>query len=263
MVDGQVVPFLAATLRGSGSILRSRAIRIVGVPELIVEERVRDLLTSSNPTVAPYAKLGEVHLRVTASAVDIDGADKLIDPIAAEIAVRLGNNVYGYDDQTLESVVVGLLRERGLRLAVAELCSGGLIAKRLTDVPNASHVFNLGIVAYANEAKTAQLGVPEGMIATHGAVSPEVAGAMATGIRAAAGADIGVSTTGIAGPTGGSPEKPVGTVDIGVAWNEGVYTERRHFLGGRADIAYRASQAALELVRRLLTLGSPATTKTV
>ena len=210
----------------------------------------------NHPTVAPYAKTAEIHLLVTASAESIQAADLIIAPVVDEIASRLGNSVYGYDDKSLESVVVDLLRQQGKKVAAAESCSGGLIAKRLTDIPNASHGFDLGIVAYANEAKTAQLGVPASMIEAHGAVSPEVAIAMATGIRQAARSDIGVSTTGVAGPSGGSLEKPVGTVDIGVAWDENVYTERRHFLGGRADIAYRASQAALELVRRLLVEGT-------
>jgi len=257
MVDDHVVPYLATRLGATGSVIRSRTIRIIGMPESIVEERVRDLIGGNNPTVAPYAKLAEIHLRVTASAASTVEADKMIAPIVDEISSRLGNNVYGYDDHSLESVVVGLLRAQGKRVVSAESCSGGLIAKRITDIPNSSYVFDLGIVAYANEAKTAQLGVPADMIEAHGAVSPEVARAMATGIKNLAGADIGVSTTGIAGPSGGSAEKPVGTVDIGVAWEDKVYTERRQFLGGRADIAFRASQAALELVRRLLTDGTP------
>lgn len=260
MVDEHVVPYLKKRLTGTASIIRSRTLRIVGVPESIVEERVRDLLASANPTVAPYAKLGEVHLRITASAGDVDSADNLIAPVSAEIARRLGNAVYGYDDDTLESVVVSKLREGELHLATAESCSGGLIAKRITDIPNASTIFDLGIVAYANSAKTAQLGVDPELIAMHGAVSLEVARAMADGVRKTAGADIGVSTTGVAGPTGGNPEKPVGTVDIGVAWKDGVYAERRHFLGSRGDIAYRASQAALELVRMHLIEGLPGST---
>src|SRR3569833_2708113 len=256
MVDDHVVPYLATRIGATGSVIRSRTIRIIGMPESIVEERVRDLIGGNNPTVAPYAKLAEILLRVTASAASTVEADKMIAPIVDEISSRLGNNVYGYDDHSLESVVVGLLRAQGKRVVSAESCSGGLIAKRITDIPNSSYVFDLGIVAYANEAKTAQLGVPADMIEAHGAVSPEVARAMATGIKNLAGADIGVSTTGIAGPSGGSAEKPVGTVDIGVAWEDKVYTERRQFLGGRADIAFRASQAALELVRRLLTDGT-------
>ena len=256
MVDDHVVPYLSEKLSGTGSIIRSRTVRIIGLPESIVEERVRDLIGSTNPTVAPYAKLAEIHLRVTASAESNQAADLIITPVVDEIASRLGNSVYGYDDDTLESVVVGLLTAQGKKVAAAESCSGGLIAKRLTDVPNASHVFDLGIVAYANEAKISQLGVPASMIEAHGAVSPEVAKAMAVGIRRVSASDIGVSTTGVAGPSGGSLDKPVGTVDIGVAWDDNVYTERRHFLGGRADVGYRASQAALELVRRLLIEGA-------
>jgi nicotinamide-nucleotide amidase len=256
MVDDHVLPYLAAKLTGTPSVIRSRTLRITGVPESIVEETVRDLITGTNPTVAPYAKLGEVHLRVTASAPTDVEAYTAIQPIVDEIKARLGVNVYGYDGETLESTVVGLLREQGKSIAAAESCTGGLIAKRITDVPNASHIFGLGIVAYANEAKVAQLGVPADLIARHGAVSPEVAVAMAQGIRRVAGADIGVSSTGVAGPGGGTVEKPVGTVDIGIVWGEQIYTERRHYLGSRADIAHRASQAALDLVRRLLIEGN-------
>lgn len=256
MVDAAVVPYVANKISGDVSVIRSKTVRIAGIPESIVEEKVRDLVHGSDPTVAPYAKSAEIHLRVTASAATEALAQAKIQPVVDDIASRLGNAVYGYDGDTLESVVVNLLRRQGKSISAAESCTGGLIAKRITDVPNASDIFGLGIVAYSNAAKTAQLGVPADLIIEHGAVSLEVARAMAIGIRAAAGSDIGVSTTGIAGPTGGSDEKPVGTVDIGLAWKDGAYAERRHFLGARADVAYRASQAALELVRQLALEGS-------
>ena len=165
---------------------------------------------------------------------------------------RLGDVVYGVEKETLEFAVVGLLQLLGQTLATAESCSGGLIAKRLTDVPDASRVFGLGLVAYSNEAKTKLLGVPQELLARVGAVSPEVARAMAEGARKAAGSDLAVSVTGIAGPGGGSEAKPVGTVHVGLAWDGGVISEEHHFLGGRSDVAYRSSQAALALVRRFL-----------
>lgn len=252
MVDEQLTPYLSEKTSGERAIIKSRTLRIVGMGESSVEDLVRDLMDDLNPSVAPYAKQGEVHLRVTARAATDADAEALIAPRAAEIVKRLGDVVYGTDSQTLEQAVVELLLQQGKTVAVAESCSGGLISKRITDVPDASRVFGLGIVAYANSAKVSQLGVPQEMIDAHGAVSPQVAKAMARGILKVSGADIGVSVTGIAGPSGGTPEKPVGTVHVGLAWGSGAYSEHHQFLGRRADVALRSSQMALALVRRLL-----------
>lgn len=252
MVEQSVEPYLRERTSGERTVIQSRTLRIVGMGESLVEERVRDLMTSDNPTVAPYAKTGEVHLRVTAHAASPDEADALIAPRVAEIRQRLGGVIYGEDAETLEQAVVGLLQRRNKRIALAESCTGGLIAKRITDVPDASHVFDLGMVTYSNGAKSEFLGVPPEMLAQHGAVSPEVARAMAEGARAAGRADLGVSVTGIAGPGGGTDAKPVGTVHVGLAWAGGVVSEHHQFLGKRVDIALRASQAALALVRRFL-----------
>jgi nicotinamide-nucleotide amidase len=252
MAEQSVEPYLREKTAGERLVIQSRTLRIVGMGESIVEERVRDLMTADNPTVAPYAKTGEVHLRITARAPSEDEAVALIAPIEQQIRERLGDVVYGADAQTLEQVVVQMLDRQGRTVAAAESCSGGLIAKRLTDVPDASHVFGLSLVTYSNEAKTQFLGVPADLIARVGAVSPEAARAMAEGARKAGGADLGVSVTGIAGPGGGSAAKPVGTVHVGLAWEGGVISEHHEFLGRRADIAYRASQAALALIRRYL-----------
>jgi nicotinamide-nucleotide amidase len=252
MAESSVEPYLREKTAGQRSILQSRILRIVGMGESLVEERAGDLMATDNPTVAPYAKTGEVHLRITARAPSPEEASTLIAPREAALRERLGDVVYGVDDETLESVVVGMLTLMGRSIALAESCTGGLIAKRLTDVPDASRIFGLGLVTYSNEAKTKFLGVPEEMIARVGAVSPEVARAMAVGARAAGNADLGLSVTGIAGPGGGSEAKPVGTVHIGLAWDGGVLSEHHHLLGSRADIAYRASQNALALVRRFL-----------
>ena len=252
MTEQSVEPYLREKTSGKRTVLVSRTLRIAGMGETTVEERVRDLMASGNPTVAPYAKTGEVHLRITARAGSPEEAEALIAPRESAIRERLGDVVYGTDAETLEAVVVRLLQAAGKTVALAESCSGGLIAKRLTDVPDASRVFGLGLVTYSNEAKTEFLCVPEEMLSRVGAVSAETAKAMAVGARAAGHADIGISVTGIAGPGGGSSEKPVGTVYIGLAWGGGVISEQYHFLGSRADIAYRAAQNALALVRRLL-----------
>ncbi len=252
MVEQSVEPYLSEKTSGERTVIYSRTLRIVGMGESMVEERVQDLMMSDNPTVAPYAKTSEVHLRITARAGILSDADALIAPREAEIRQRLGDVIYGMDTQTLEQAVVQLLQQQNKRVALAESCTGGLIAKRITDVPDASCVFDLGLVTYSNAAKSEFLGVSPDDIAQHGAVSPEVARAMAAGARMAGRADIGVSVTGIAGPGGGTDAKPVGTVHIGLAWEGGVISEHHQFLGRRADIALRASQAALALVRRFL-----------
>ena len=251
MTQQSVEPYLTEKTSGSRMVIQSRTLRIVGMGESLVEEKARDLMASDNPTVAPYAKTSEVHLRITARAATSEAAKALIAPREAALRERLGDVVYGIDDETLEGAVVGLLKLLGQSVAVAESCTGGLIAKRITDVPDASHVFDLGIVAYANDMKMKFLNVPWDTIMEHGAVSAETAKAMAVGISHA-GQAIGISTTGIAGPGGGSEAKPVGTVHIGLAWDSHVISEHHHILGSRADVAYRASQNALALVRRFL-----------
>lgn len=252
MAESSVEPYLREKTAGQRTVIQSRVLRIIGIGESLVEEKCRDLMTSDNPTVAPYAKTGEVHLRITARAGSPEDAAALIAPREAALRERLGSAVYGVDAETLEGAVIGMLRMLGRTVALAESCTGGLIAKRLTDVPEASQVFGLGLVTYSNEAKTQFLGVTEELLARVGAVSPETARAMALGARAAGQADLGLSVTGIAGPGGGSEAKPVGTVQIGLAWDGGVLSEHHLLLGSRADIAYRASQNALALLRRFL-----------
>jgi nicotinamide-nucleotide amidase len=252
MAESSLEPYLLEKTAGSRTVILSRTLRIAGMGESQVEELAKDLMASENPTVAPYAKTGEVHLRVTARAGTTEEAVALIRPREAALRKRLGAVVYGVDDETLESIVVGMLTRLGQSLALAESCTGGLIAKRLTDVPNASRVFGLGLVTYSNEAKTEFLGVTPETLAQFGAVSSQTAKVMAIGARLAGKADLGLSVTGIAGPGGGSDTKPVGTVHIGLAWDDKVTSEQYHLLGSRVDIAYRASQNALALVRRFL-----------
>jgi nicotinamide-nucleotide amidase len=173
----------------------------------------------------------------------------MIAATKAEVRGRLGDIVFGEDDATLEGVVVTRLVERGETLAVAESCTGGLIAERITDIPGASQCFLSGVVAYHNDAKTAALSVPAELIQTHGAVSEKVAAAMAEGVRRLAGADYGLSTTGIAGPSGGTPEKPVGLVYIGLASRRDCVVKRLNLRGGRAEIRDRTAKILLNILR--------------
>lgn len=252
---GEFVPMLdrVRILLGTGeSVIHSRILRVAGMGESAVEERIRGELSGTNPSVAPYAKPGEVHLRLTAGAADTAAANALLDPLETRIREALGDAVFGVDDQTLESVVLEMLRARGETLAVAESCTGGGLGARLTSVAGASDVFLGGVISYANSAKTDLLGVPEAVLEASGAVSPECALAMASGARRALSASWGVSITGIAGPGGGTPEKPVGLVYIGVEGPEQAKAHEFKFRGTREDIRGRSTQLALTLLRRVL-----------
>ena len=250
MWTDEAVPWLSARGYTPAEVLRSRTLRFVGIGESLLEPKVKDLLACRNPTVAPYAKTGEVHLRVSAKAADEKTAMDLIAGREAQIRERAGEWLYGIDDETLEIVTVRLCIARGLKIATAESCTGGLIASRITDVPGSSETFVEGLVSYANEAKTDLLGVPAGLIERHGAVSEDVALAMAEGARKRAGADIAVADTGIAGPGGGTPDKPVGLVWIAVSTAKGARAERNLFAGSRETVKLRASQSALALLRK-------------
>lgn len=247
MVDNHVVPYLRS--KSGGTTIFSRTLRICNMGESMVEERVKDLMMEDNPTVAPYAKTGEVHLRVSAKADDRATAQQMVEERVAEIQRRLGDHLYAFDDEPLEAAVVRLLASRGLTIATAESCTGGQLAGRITDVSGSSRVFPGGAVTYSNEVKTDLVGVPTDLLAQHGAVSAEVAEAMARGARERFGTDFGIGITGIAGPDGGSPEKPVGLVYIAIADADGVKVERNKFIGGRKDIRYRSTQFALVMLR--------------
>jgi nicotinamide-nucleotide amidase len=252
MVEQTVVPYLSQLVSGSRTLIKSRVLRIVGVGESRVEEMTRDLLLSQNPTVAPLAKTGEVHLRITARAASDAEAESLIAPKEAALRARLGNAVFGIDDESLEKVVVALLKQHKATVATAESCTGGLVAHRIATVSGASDVFNTGIVAYANETKRNLLGVNADVLNEFGAVSEQVCAEMAEGARARYGATIGVGITGIAGPTGGTPEKPVGLVYVGVATVAGCRVARNEYIGERVTVMHRASQTALAMVREEL-----------
>lgn len=246
-----VVPRLVA-LSGGPAVIHSRTLRFYGIGESALEEKVKDLLHADNPTVAPYASIGEARLRITARAASKDAARSLIEPVEREIVSRVGEFVYGEGDDSLEAVVGRLLTERGLWLATAESCTGGLIAHRITNVPGSSAYLRQGWIVYSNEAKQAELGVDQAILERHGAVSEEVATEMAQGAIRRSGADISVAVTGIAGPGGGSPEKPVGMVCFAVATADQVKAVTRHFRGNREDIKWRSASEALNLIRLAL-----------
>ena len=238
-------------LRAPAAVIRSRVLRFIGIGESSLEDRIADLIAAqSNPTMAPLAQMGEVHLRLTAKAAEEAAADAMLDATEAAVRARAGDFIYGRDDETLEAAVGAHLRAVGLTLGVAESCTGGLIGHRITQVPGSSDYFLGSLVTYANQAKVAILGVPEPIISEHGAVSEQTALAMAAGARRVLGADVAVAVTGIAGPMGGTSNKPVGLTYIGWSGPGGRKCEE-HRLGGTRDaIKWRASNAALALVLR-------------
>ena len=252
LFETSVYPYLLEKTAGERQVIRSRTLRIVGMGESTVEEKTLDLMNASNPSVAPYAKTGEVHLRVTARAANETEADAQITPVVADIKQRLGDVVYGEDETTLEKAVVALLTEKKQTVATAESCTGGTLSGRITSVPGSSAVFNVGLTTYSNDAKIHLLKIPSSIVGSFGAVSSEVAQAMAERVRELADADYGVSVTGIAGPGGGTDEKPVGLVYIGLATKSGVTATKHHFTGLREDIRLRSTQAALDLLRKEL-----------
>ncbi|WP_254952796.1 MULTISPECIES: competence/damage-inducible protein A [unclassified Cyanobium] len=232
MWDATAAPWLQQAGLADG-VFASRMLRFWGVAESDLAERVQDLLALENPTVAPYAGAGEVKLRVTARAADGAAAAALLAPVEAELRRRTGASCFGADGDSLASVVLAELRRRGESLAVAESCTGGGLGAALVAVPGASEVFLGGVIAYANAVKQDLLGVPAELLDAHGAVSDPVAEAMAAGARRLTGATWALAVTGIAGPGGGSPEKPLGLVHIAVAGPDGIHSEAVRFGRGR------------------------------
>ena len=220
LMDGAVSEYLR---KNTESILVSHNLHIIGMGESAVEETLRELMVSSeNPTVAPYAGDGEMRLRITAKAQSSEEGEALCREMMEKIkATPVGEFIYGIDVGSTERAVVAALAQRGLTVATAESCTGGLIAKKITDVPGASSVYMGSCVTYANEAKVKLVGVKEETLKAYGAVSEQTAAEMAKGVREALGTDIGISTTGIAGPGGGTPEKPVGTIYVGISSKRG------------------------------------------
>jgi len=243
MVEGPIREFLSNLQ--TGQVIISRIVKTAGIGESMVEEKIRGLIGGENPTVAPYAHPGEVHLRLTARASTIAEADLLLAPVEASVKEILGDAVYGGKEDQLESVVLRLLTERKQTLAVAESCTGGGLGERLTRVSGSSAAFLGGVISYANEVKEDFLGVSVETLNANGAVSRECAIEMAEGVRRRLRADWGISITGVAGPKGGTPKKPVGLVYIGISGPDGTKVEEYRFQGNRENIRLRAVQNAL------------------
>jgi nicotinamide-nucleotide amidase len=246
------IKFLAQTY--ATGIFWSSDLKHYGIGESALAEKYAHLLEKSNPTVAPYAGNWECRLRITAKADSEEDARALAQPIIDEIRRESGSICYGMNDDTLESVVGDLLTQKKQTLSVAESCTGGLLSERLTDRPGSSEYITLNLVTYSNEAKTKMLGVDAEILQNDGAVSSECAGQMAAGIRKLTGSNLGLSVTGIAGPGGGTDEKPVGLVYIGLASENGVQSKKLKIPSrlSRKDIRLRTANEALNLVRLYL-----------
>jgi len=251
MLSSCVAPYLKNL---SEAEIHSHNIHIFGLGESAVEEKLRGLMESlHNPTLAPYAKDGEVMLRLTAKAASKYEAFRLMSPFLRKVRETLGDIVYGVDSDSLENTVIGLLKERGKTLAAAESCTGGLLSKRLTDIPGASKVFMGSVVAYNAQSKTSLLGVDPEVLKEKGAVCREVALAMADGVRTSLGADIGVGITGIAGPDGDGSGLEPGTVFIALTTKDASFCRSPHLFHDRERIRIGGSSHALDMIRRFLT----------
>ena len=255
MLDVLIAERLAPRAAGAG--LFRRVLKITGTPESEVDAQAQPIygkwLNAPVPiSTTILAVMGQIELHLTASARSRDEGDAALDRAVEELRTALGAMVYSTDGRSLEAIVGNLLRGRHFRVAVAESCSGGLLSSRLTDVPGSSDYFEGGAVCYSNRLKVEWLGVPEALLAAHGAVSEPVASAMAEGIRAQTGVEVGIGITGIAGPGGGSEDKPVGTVAIGLATPFGSSVRTFRFIGARDMVKFQSTQAAMNLLRLAL-----------
>jgi len=252
MLETLIAERLAPKAGGRG--LFRRVLKITGRAESDVDAHAQPVYGKWTAERVPIsttilAVLGQIELHLTAAAATREDADLALDAAVGELQAALGPSVYSTDGRNLEVVVGDLLRERKLTIAVAESCTGGLLASRLTDVPGSSDYVERGVVCYSNRSKTEVLGVPEEMIREHGAVSEPVARAMAEAVRERARTNIGIGVTGIAGPGGGTPQKPVGTVAIAVVADGDARVRTFQFIGGRDMVKFQAAQSALNMTR--------------
>ena len=252
MFRHRALPYLQQLADG---VIASRTVKTFGIGESAAEALLRDLMNAlHNPTLAPYAKPTGTELRITAHAPTREEALRLIAPVEEQVKAILGDKVIGVDVDSLEEVCFALLKDRGLTVGTAESCTGGLLAKLLTDLPGASAVFRGGVVSYTNGVKAGLLGVPQDLLDRYGAVSPQVAEAMARGAKASLGCDIALSTTGVAGPDADDRGNPIGLVYLGLAWGDQCQvTEFRAGPVERERVRRQAAQTALDLLRRHLT----------
>lgn len=249
MFHDEVAPRLKNHFRGESTIVH-RTLRCFGAGESHIEELLGDLTARNRyPEVGITASQATISLRITAKGKNPDEARREIEPVAQTIYDKLGDLVYGEEDEELQHVVVRMLRETGVTVSTAESCTGGLVGHLLTEISGVSSVYRGGVVSYSNEAKIQLLGVDEQLLNAKGAVSPEVAAAMATGCRQRFGSDLAVAVTGIAGPGGGSAEKPVGLVYIALAHAGGIETAKYNWASDRSSTKLRSAKTALNLIR--------------
>jgi len=247
MTERRLLPFLRSRIKGTAA--RWRVLKFVGIGETALEQRIGSLARSGDLKVAFLPQQGEVHLRLTAAAPTGRQAQRLIEQAQAKVIAAADEFFIGSDDETLESAIGNLLRQRGLTLAIAESCTGGLTGNMITNVPGSSDYFLMGVVAYSNDAKVKMLNVPREIIARHGAVSAEVATAMAHGVRKRASSDVAIAVTGIAGPSGGTKAKPVGLVYVAACGKGWTVVKENRFVGDREAIKRRSAITALALLR--------------
>ncbi len=257
MASGPVRDYLSTLYekgsdRAGQSIIHSRTLRLIGIGESSAEARIKHLMDSQNPTLAPYAKVGEVHIRLSAKAESIEEANRIIQPVEQEVRKLLGPAVYGVDEETLAYAVVQLLLKRGQTVATSESITGGKIGEALTSVPGSSGAYVGGFVVYNPSAKRDLLGIEQDLIDQYGPVSKSVAMAMAANCRIKLNTDFAIAATGNAGPTADVDGKPVGLVYIGIADQSGVRVFEHQFRGIREDIRARVVQSALAAMRELL-----------
>ena len=251
LLEAGVLPTIAADLGHDAPVVRSRLVRTAGIGESALAERIDDLIEGVGPIeVAFLPDLGLVDLRLTLTGLPAAEADRRLGALAASIRERVAEWCFGEDEITLAAALGDALRARGWSLAVAESCTAGELAAEITSVPGSSDYFVGGVVSYADLVKERILGVPADVLAAHGAVSEATCRAMLDGVRSRLGADVGAAITGIAGPGGGSPEKPVGLVFCGVATPEGVWLRKVEYPGARATVRRRATIATLSLLLR-------------
>ncbi len=254
--EGTIIPYLKKKYK-IHSIIFTRAIRTTGLPESAVNKKIkRFLMMKGAVTTGIYARPGEVDIKITAKADNKKKAFAQIESIERKLLHMLGDKVYGFDEDILEEVVGRQLLKKKMTLSIAESCTGGLIANRITNTSGSSKYFDRGIVTYSNKSKIAELGVDKGLIKKYGAVSRHVAIAMAKGMLKKSGSDIVMAVTGIAGPTGATLHKPVGLVYIALARPGKTRCIERHFLGSRGDIKHQAATVALDFLRKQIIIGS-------
>lgn len=248
MFDHQVRPYLQQFSQG---IVKSRVLNIFGIGESTMETKILDLIENQeNPSIAPYCTEEGLILRITARAHEEKAADALIDSLEKKARERLGEYIYAANHQSMEEVVVEGLKKKAYTLSVAESCTGGMVSARITNIPGASQVFPLSIITYSEKSKRTFLGVLEETLTQHGPVSEETAIAMAKGIRKKGETTMGLSITGIAGPGGGTADKPVGLVHLALDFNGEIYHEKKYLLGDRNRIRKYAAKHALNLIRK-------------